>query len=113
MDVLTFGQYLQPTDKHLPVTAYVTPEKFAHWKTVGEARAGRGLQGFFLKGREPRFRGGGTGGGGVGAGPEGGLARPQEEVGFRYVASGPLVRSSYKAGEFFMESMLADGKRQR
>jgi lipoic acid synthetase len=29
-----------------------------------------------------------------------------EQVGFRYVASGPLVRSSYKAGEFFLESMI-------
>lgn len=30
----------------------------------------------------------------------------QEVIGFRYVASGPMVRSSYKAGEFFMESMI-------
>ena len=30
----------------------------------------------------------------------------EEVIGFRYVASGPLVRSSYKAGEFFIESML-------
>ena len=29
-----------------------------------------------------------------------------EAMGFRYVASGPMVRSSYKAGEFFMEAML-------
>jgi lipoic acid synthetase len=29
-------------------------------------------------------------------------------MGFSYVAAGPLVRSSYKAGEFFMEHMLAD-----
>lgn len=29
-----------------------------------------------------------------------------EELGFKYVASGPLVRSSYKAGEYFMEHML-------
>ena len=28
-----------------------------------------------------------------------------EKMGFRYVASGPLVRSSYKAGEFFFERM--------
>ena len=34
--------------------------------------------------------------------------------GFRYVASGPLVRSSYKAGEFFMENMLkADRAKQQ
>lgn len=32
----------------------------------------------------------------------------QEEIGFRYIASGPLVRSSYKAGEFFIESMLRE-----
>jgi lipoic acid synthetase len=29
-------------------------------------------------------------------------------MGFSYVAAGPLVRSSYKAGEFFMEHMLSD-----
>ena len=34
----------------------------------------------------------------------------EEVVGFRYVASGPLVRSSYKAGEFFIETMLRDDK---
>ena len=31
-----------------------------------------------------------------------------EEMGFRYVASGPLVRSSYKAGEFFFERMVRE-----
>lgn len=30
----------------------------------------------------------------------------EEVVGFRYVASGPMVRSSYKAGEFFLEAMI-------
>ena len=30
----------------------------------------------------------------------------EETVGFRYVASGPLVRSSYRAGEFFTEAMI-------
>jgi lipoic acid synthetase len=29
-----------------------------------------------------------------------------EDAGFRYVASGPLVRSSYRAGEFFIRSVL-------
>jgi lipoic acid synthetase len=29
-----------------------------------------------------------------------------EELGFQYVASGPLVRSSYKAGEFFAERLV-------
>ena len=31
----------------------------------------------------------------------------------RYVASGPLVRSSYKAGELFMESMLREKKKEK
>ena len=35
----------------------------------------------------------------------------EETVGFRYVASGPLVRSSYRAGEFFTEAMVK-GDRQ-
>eukprot|EP00968_Pinguiococcus_pyrenoidosus_P004481 scaffold300_cov258-Pinguiococcus_pyrenoidosus.AAC.60 len=30
----------------------------------------------------------------------------EEELGFRFVASGPMVRSSYKAGEFFIENMI-------
>jgi lipoic acid synthetase len=34
-----------------------------------------------------------------------------ESIGFRYVASGPLVRSSYRAGEFFVESMIRDERR--
>ena len=36
------------------------------------------------------------------------LKTQAEELGFRYVASGPLVRSSYKAGEFFMEHMIRE-----
>lgn len=32
-----------------------------------------------------------------------------EEMGFRYVASGPMVRSSYKAGEFFMQVIAGTG----
>jgi len=31
-DILTLGQYLQPTLKHLPVVAFITPERFAHFK---------------------------------------------------------------------------------
>lgn len=38
-------------------------------------------------------------------------ARHGEALGFKYVASGPMVRSSYKAGEFFMENMIRKGKR--
>ncbi|MFN5293913.1 MAG: lipoyl synthase [Flavobacteriales bacterium] len=55
VDILTLGQYLQPTPKHLPVAAFITPEKFAEYK---EYALGKG---------------------------------------FRYVESGPLVRSSYHA----------------
>ena len=57
VDFLTFGQYLRPTPRHLPVAAWVTPQEFDAWRVEGEA------------------------------------------LGFRYVASGPLVRSSYRAGE--------------
>jgi lipoic acid synthetase len=56
-DLLTLGQYLQPTLKHLPVVEFVTPEKFAEYG----ARA--------------------------------------REMGFRHVASAPMVRSSYHADE--------------
>jgi lipoic acid synthetase len=70
VDVVTFGQYLQPTKKHLPVKHYVTPEEFEQWQVKAEA------------------------------------------MGFKYVASGPLVRSSYKAGEFFLKSYLKDQKDQ-
>ena len=55
VEVLTLGQYLQPTLKHLPVFEFITPEKFAEYKIIGE------------------------------------------KMGFRYVESGPLVRSSYHA----------------
>ncbi len=56
-DILTLGQYLQPTKEHLPVARFVHPDEFAMYKV-------RGL-----------------------------------EMGFRYVESGPLVRSSYHAAE--------------
>ncbi|MFN5620440.1 MAG: lipoyl synthase [Flavobacteriales bacterium] len=55
VDILTLGQYLQPTPKHLPVAAFITPEKFADYKSYALSK------------------------------------------GFRYVESGPLVRSSYHA----------------
>jgi lipoyl synthase len=35
LDVLTLGQYLQPTPKHLPVLDFVTPEQFAKYKEIG------------------------------------------------------------------------------
>jgi lipoic acid synthetase len=68
-DVVTFGQYLQPTEKHLKVIEYMTPEKFAEWQKTAEA------------------------------------------MGFLYVASGPLVRSSYRAGEFFMKGIIEKKKK--
>lgn len=68
-DVVTFGQYLQPTRTKLRVEEYVTPEKFAEWQKISE------------------------------------------KMGFLYVASGPLVRSSYRAGEFFMRGMIEKRKK--
>ncbi len=55
VDILTLGQYLQPSSEHLPVAEFITPVKFDEYRTLG------------LK------------------------------MGFRYVESGPLVRSSYHA----------------
>ena len=54
VDVVTFGQYMRPTKKHMKVDRYVEPAEFDKWKEVAEG------------------------------------------MGFLYVASGPLVRSSYK-----------------
>ncbi|KAJ3325114.1 hypothetical protein HDV06_004870 [Boothiomyces sp. JEL0866] len=64
VDVVTFGQYMRPTKKHMKVEAYITPEKFDYW------------------------------------------AKTATELGFKYVASGPLVRSSYKAGELYIKNIL-------
>ncbi len=57
VDILTIGQYLQPSRKHLPIARYYTPEEFAELKAYGL------------------------------------------EIGFKWVESGPLVRSSYHAAE--------------
>lgn len=54
-DVLTLGQYLQPTKMHLEVAEFIHPDQFAEYKEIGLAR------------------------------------------GFKYVESGPMVRSSYHA----------------
>jgi lipoic acid synthetase len=61
VDILTLGQYLQPTPKHLPIQEFITPEQFEKYKELG------------LK------------------------------MGFRYVESGPLVRSSYHAEKHIFE----------
>jgi len=71
VDVVTFGQYLQPSKRHLPVKEYVTPEKYQEWQVEAEG------------------------------------------MGFKYVASGPLVRSSYKAGEFFLKNLIKERGRER
>ncbi|MFL2942503.1 MAG: lipoyl synthase, partial [Limisphaerales bacterium] len=60
-NLLTLGQYLQPTKKHLPVIEFIHPDKFAEHKKTAE------------------------------------------DMGFTYVASGPLVRSSYHADDFVPE----------
>jgi lipoic acid synthetase len=65
VEILTLGQYLRPSEWHLPVAEFVTPERF-------EALRQQGLA-----------------------------------LGFRYVASGPLVRSSYRAAELFLRGELA------
>ncbi len=57
VDILTIGQYLQPSKKHLPVERFYTPEEFDRLKAIGL------------------------------------------EMGYKWVESGPLVRSSYRADE--------------
>jgi lipoic acid synthetase len=44
VDILTLGQYLQPTPQHLPVKRWVHPDEFAMWKTRGEARGLRHVE---------------------------------------------------------------------
>ncbi|HYO08425.1 MAG TPA: lipoyl synthase [Tepidisphaeraceae bacterium] len=43
-DILTLGQYLQPTPKHLPVERWVHPEEFVSWKVAGEAKGIRHVE---------------------------------------------------------------------
>src|SRR4051794_3479135 len=64
VDVLTLGQYLQPSQYHLRVERFVKPDEFERYKKVAEG------------------------------------------YGFLYVAAGPLVRSSYRAAEFFMRGLM-------
>jgi len=68
VDILTLGQYLRPSKGHIPVSEYVSADKFEHYKQLAEA------------------------------------------LGFLYVASGPFVRSSYRAGEFFLEALIQKKK---
>lgn len=64
VNLVTLGQYLQPTPRHQPVEAYLTPEQFARYKAIAE-----------------------------------------QELGFAFCAAGPLVRSSYKAMEAYVEAI--------
>ena len=41
VDIMTIGQYLQPTSKHLPVKEFVTPEKFEEYKQIGLSKGFR------------------------------------------------------------------------
>jgi lipoic acid synthetase len=66
VDIVTLGQYLQPSRSHLEVSEYVHPDAFETWRRVAE-----------------------------------------DELDFQYCASGPLVRSSYRAGELFVEAVQA------
>ena len=43
-EILTLGQYLQPTPRHLPVVRWVHPDEFATWKQRGEARGLRHVE---------------------------------------------------------------------
>ena len=43
-DILTLGQYLQPTPRHLPVVRWVHPNEFADWKSKGESRGLRHVE---------------------------------------------------------------------
>src|SRR3954470_18552893 len=43
-DILTLGQYLQPTAKHLPVERWVHPDEFAEWKVRGETKGLRHVE---------------------------------------------------------------------
>ena len=43
-DILTLGQYLQPTPRHLPVDRWVTPAEFREWKEIGEDKGLRHIE---------------------------------------------------------------------
>ena len=38
VQILTIGQYLRPSKDHLPIDRYVSPQEFANWAKVGEAK---------------------------------------------------------------------------
>lgn len=91
VDVMTFGQYMRPSKRHMAVAEYVTPEAFERYRLLGMEMVMPFFFFFFgnLMGNKER-------------GKMGLLVKQ----GFRYVASGPMVRSSYKAGEYYIKSMI-------
>jgi lipoic acid synthetase len=42
VDILTLGQYLRPSEHHIPLDRWVTPEEFNRWKEIGERELGFG-----------------------------------------------------------------------
>ncbi len=40
VDILTLGQYLRPSEHHIPLDRWVTPDEFARWKQIGETELG-------------------------------------------------------------------------
>ena len=40
VDILTLGQYLRPSEHHIPLDRWVTPDEFARWKEIGERELG-------------------------------------------------------------------------
>jgi len=40
VDILTLGQYLRPSEHHIPLDRWVTPDEFARWKAIGENEFG-------------------------------------------------------------------------
>lgn len=44
VDIVTIGQYLQPTKKHLPVKEFITPEQFQKYETIGKAMGFRHVE---------------------------------------------------------------------
>jgi hypothetical protein len=40
VDILTLGQYLRPSEHHVPLDRWVTPEEFRRWKEIGEGEMG-------------------------------------------------------------------------
>jgi lipoic acid synthetase len=40
VDILTLGQYLRPSEHHIPLDRWVTPDEFRRWKEIGEGELG-------------------------------------------------------------------------